>query len=106
MKLSVINSMKDVERDYELAKKLCNTYVASGDVSEMVVDSEVVRGTLGTIGVYEAAIKYFGDNQKRDNITIAVLGTSTILLSGYYVYNEFVKDSKIGKKIKSKFNKK
>lgn len=107
MKIRNVNDLTktDIEKALDAGQELYDLYTNSEEVTEMVVDSRLVEGVLDSGRIF---YKLYSDT-KIQLLKTAVkegffVGT-TVALTGYFLYNEFVKGSKLENKIKSKFKK-
>lgn len=90
----------DIDKAWDLTQELFDIYTESEEVKEMTVKSELIGGVLTTARAFGWATRYFSKELKKTQLQKGVLFGTTVVFGSYYIYNEFVKDSKLIKKIK------
>ena len=90
----------DVDKAWDLTQELFDIYTESEEVKEMTVKSGLIGGVLTTARALVWTVEDISNELKKTRFQKGVLFGTTVVFGSYYIYNEFVKDSKLIKKIK------
>lgn len=90
----------DVDKALDLTQELYDIYTESEEVKEMTVKSELIGGVLTTARAFAWTARDVSKELEKTRFQKGVLFGITVVFGSYYVYNEFIKDSKLIKKIK------
>ena len=87
----------DVDKAWDLTQELYDIYTESEEVKEMTVKSELIGGVLTTARALVWTVEDISNKLKKTRFQKGVLFGTTVVFGSYYIYNEFIKDSKITK---------
>lgn len=90
----------DIDKAWNLTQEIFDIYTQSEEVKEITVKSELIGGVLTTARALVWTVEDISNKLKKTRFQKDVLFGTTVVFGSYYIYNEFVKDSKIIKKIK------
>lgn len=87
----------DIDKAWDLTQEIFDIYTESEEVKEMTVNSELIGGVLTTARALVWTVEDISNKLKKTRFQKDVLFGATVVFGSYYIYNEFIKDSKISK---------